>query len=158
MNKNLYDNFSPDWTSPVGDTIKDILEERGEDYDSFVYKVAEESGWSESTSIYDMFDGKESLILRVANILSKELGSTPYFWMRRSQQNHIEQPMSNSYSATFTPAEINEITHILASTLSGGVRFNRDQLDMANQRISNLEEGIQRSLELFYEKLGTFND
>jgi hypothetical protein len=59
---------------------------------------------------------------------------------------------------TLPVCEIEEITNILAATMSGTVQFNRDQLDMANQRIVNLEEGIRRSLDLLYEKLGVSNE
>jgi plasmid maintenance system antidote protein VapI len=79
------EQFSPDWTSPVGDTVKDILEERGEDYHDFIFTVADRTGWGDSPqTIKDIFDGKEEMYFDVANYLSAELGSTAGFWMRRA--------------------------------------------------------------------------
>jgi len=49
---------------------------------------------------------------------------------------------------------VQEITHSLAQGISGGVRYNRDQLAMANERIANLEQCINRSLLMCYDVMG----
>lgn len=87
MNKNadLYNRFSPDWVSPVSDTIKDILEERGEDYEQFIVDIAYAIGWRYSRdTIKEILDGKREMTFSVSKAISNRLGSTTEFWLRRS--------------------------------------------------------------------------
>ena len=51
-------------------------------------------------------------------------------------------------------AALNAVLHSLAQGISGGVRYNHDQLAMANERIANLEQCIKRSLLMCYDAMG----
>ena len=84
--------FKPDLLPPPSDTIKDILEERDESYDDFVFQVAQDTGWKDSPKIiYDIFDGEEEMCLYVADYLSAHLGSTSEFWLDRSSDYREQQ-------------------------------------------------------------------
>jgi hypothetical protein len=93
-NKELYQRFSPDWNSPLSDTIKDILgttHTQEDDYHAFVQRVADHVGWEDSPqTIYDIFDGKEEMYFCVADFLAKELGSTSDFWIKRSEYYRLK--------------------------------------------------------------------
>jgi hypothetical protein len=82
-------NFSSDWKSPVSDTIKDILEERGQDYEQFIVDIAYTIGWRYSCdTIKEILDGKRDMTFSVAKAVSNKLGSTVEFWLRRSGKDY----------------------------------------------------------------------
>jgi len=82
-------NFSPDWASPVSDTIKDVLEERGQDYEQFIVDIAYNIGWRYScATIKEILDGKREMTFSVAKAVSNKLGSTVEFWLRRSGKDY----------------------------------------------------------------------
>lgn len=82
-------NFSSDWKSPVSDTIKDILEERGQDYEQFIVDIAYTIGWRYScATIKEILDGKREMTFSVAKAVSNKLGSTVEFWLRRSGKDY----------------------------------------------------------------------
>jgi hypothetical protein len=91
-NKELYQRFNPDWSSPPSDTIKDILEERGENYDDF---IVEANRWSGNYYIVEgiesIFDGELEMTPSVALFLSQKLGSTEDFWLKRSALYRVQQ-------------------------------------------------------------------
>ena len=81
--------FNPDWKSPVSDTIKDILEERGLDYEQFVVDIAYAIGWRYSReTIKEILDGKREMTFSVSKAISNRLGSTTEFWLRRSGKDY----------------------------------------------------------------------
>src|SRR6266478_5909529 len=73
--------FSPDWISPPGDTIADILEERGWTQAEF----AERTGFT-TKHISLLINGKASITEATALKLERVLGSTAHFWLTREAQ------------------------------------------------------------------------
>jgi HTH-type transcriptional regulator / antitoxin HigA len=70
--------FSPDWASPPGDTIRDLLSERGISLQS----LAENLGLAEPT-LRELLVGNVALTLSLARGLARTLGASPEFWMCR---------------------------------------------------------------------------
>jgi len=73
--------FSPDWVSSPGDTILDLLEERGWKQNEF----AERIGFTTKHVSY-LINGKSALTEDAAIKLERVLGSTARFWMSREVQ------------------------------------------------------------------------
>jgi HTH-type transcriptional regulator / antitoxin HigA len=83
MNNTL--GFEPDWASPPGATIGDLLEERRcsiRDFASQMQKSAQE--------ITRLLNGIEQLTPDWAQRLAKTLGATPDFWLRREELYRVE--------------------------------------------------------------------
>ncbi|MXZ80410.1 MAG: HigA family addiction module antidote protein [Gammaproteobacteria bacterium] len=70
--------FTPNWASPPGDTIADVLKERGWTQ----AELAKRLGYSE-THVSQLINGKASLTEDTAFRLESVLGSTAAFWLRR---------------------------------------------------------------------------
>lgn len=75
---NLSAKFAPDWVSPPGDTITDIIEEKGWNQQ----ELAERLGMSEK-HLSHLVNGKVPLTDEVATKLANVLGSTIGFWLSR---------------------------------------------------------------------------
>jgi HTH-type transcriptional regulator/antitoxin HigA len=73
--------FTPDWVSPPGDTILDLLEERG-------WKQAELAARTGYTTkhIGLLINGKASITDETAIRLERVIGSTARFWLAREGQ------------------------------------------------------------------------
>lgn len=72
--------FNPDWATPPSATVKDILEERGETYSSFVEKM----GWT--NEVGELFANGDLLLTKeIAVKLEKVVGSTTEFWDNREK-------------------------------------------------------------------------
>lgn len=82
----LRDAFTPDWVSPPGDTILDIIEERGWSQ----IELADRLGYSEKF-ISQLINGKVALTVEAAVRLERVLGSTLDFWLSReaNYQRHL---------------------------------------------------------------------
>jgi len=77
MTETLYP-FIPDWISPPGETIADLIEERGWSQDD----LAKRLGYTlKQMSL--LIDGKASITEETAIKLENVLGSTAGFWLRR---------------------------------------------------------------------------
>jgi HTH-type transcriptional regulator/antitoxin HigA len=70
--------FAPDWVSPPGDTILDLIEERGWTQT----ELASRLGYTEK-HISQLINGKVSLTDEVALCLERVLGSNAGFWLAR---------------------------------------------------------------------------
>ena len=70
--------FSPDWVSPPGDTILDLMEER----DWSQVELARRLGFS-TKHLNQLIKGKTSLTDDTALRLERVLGSTANFWLNR---------------------------------------------------------------------------
>ncbi|MFL5330244.1 MAG: ImmA/IrrE family metallo-endopeptidase [Gemmataceae bacterium] len=70
--------FAPDWASPPGDTITDILKERGVSHSEFARQV----GWSDE-DMHSLLSGTRTLTQDIAERLADVLGSTVEFWTTR---------------------------------------------------------------------------
>lgn len=80
MTKTTYP-FTPDWVSPPGDTIDDILKERGWTQVDFAQRL----GYS-IEFISQLIKGKAPINEDTAMKLEGVLGSTAAFWLRREAQ------------------------------------------------------------------------
>ncbi|MCC5661427.1 helix-turn-helix domain-containing protein [Nostoc sp. XA010] len=73
--------FTPDWVSPPGDTIADLLEER----DWTQVQLAERLGYT-TKHISQLINGKAPINEETALKLERVLGSTTAFWLSREAQ------------------------------------------------------------------------
>lgn len=73
--------FAPDWISPPGDTIEDLLEELGWSKAGF----AERTGFT-AKHVNELVKGRVPITADAAERLSLVLGSTPDFWLVRDAQ------------------------------------------------------------------------
>lgn len=74
-------NFLPEWASPPGATIRDILEERGESIADFA------SAMGDSVEhIYSLLHGSIRITGDIAEHLAKALGISAAFWLSRENQ------------------------------------------------------------------------
>ncbi|MEY4583455.1 MAG: hypothetical protein RL701_8158 [Pseudomonadota bacterium] len=70
--------FSPDWVSPPGDTIAELLDEKGWDQAA----LADRMGLTHK-HINDLVRGRAAISPDAAQRLSTVLGSTIEFWLTR---------------------------------------------------------------------------
>lgn len=73
--------FAPDWISPPGDTLNDLLVERGWSTAEF----AERTGLTPG-HIHALVTGRARISADAAERLSRVLGSTSDFWLVRDAQ------------------------------------------------------------------------
>ncbi|PZO35755.1 MAG: DNA-binding protein [Pseudanabaena frigida] len=74
-------SFTPEWVSPPGDTIIDAIEER----DWTQAQLAERLGYTEK-HVSLLINAKVPITEESAQKLSRVIGSTPEFWLRREAQ------------------------------------------------------------------------
>ena len=75
--------FSPDWASPPGDTIVDLMEEK----DWTKAELAERLGFS-AGHLNQIIKGNISITHETALRLERVLGSTAKFWLNREVKYH----------------------------------------------------------------------
>ncbi len=85
-------NFQPDWASPPGATIADILRERGVSAAQF----GKQLGLSPE-QVADLFQGRAHITLGIARRLEDVLGGSVEFWMSRDFQ--YRDDISRSHAA-----------------------------------------------------------
>lgn len=73
--------FSPDWVSPPGDTIADLLDEKGWEQAA----LAERTGFSRK-HVNDLIQGRAAISPDAAHRLATVLGSSIEFWLTREAQ------------------------------------------------------------------------
>lgn len=73
--------FQPNWCSPPGETIIDILEEQGLSIDEFAQKMERTESWAEK-----LIDGDSQITREIAHQLASILGGSPEFWTKREIQ------------------------------------------------------------------------
>lgn len=76
----MKNEFEPDWASPPGDTIVDILEEKNILCEDFADSMG--LNMEETTRL---INGDMRINSDIANKLSKVLGSSPGFWENRDR-------------------------------------------------------------------------
>ena len=74
----LYTPFRPDWVSPPGDTILDLIEERGWTHANLAARV----GFSRK-HVNQLVKGKVPLTEEAASRLARALGTSAGFWLTR---------------------------------------------------------------------------
>lgn len=72
------EGFNPSWRSPPGDTIKDILAERGLTLDDLALQLAKPTAYVEV-----LLTGEAQITPEIATDLAKVLGASPQFWLNR---------------------------------------------------------------------------
>jgi HTH-type transcriptional regulator / antitoxin HigA len=73
--------FSPDWISHPGETIADILKERGWTQINFAKRMGQST-----KHISLLLNGKDAITEETALKLESVLGSTASFWLNREAQ------------------------------------------------------------------------
>lgn len=79
MNKN--NAFQPDWVSPPGDTIADVLEERNLPPDEFARRIGHTLPQAQG-----LLSGRERITADLAKKLEEVLGASATFWINRETQ------------------------------------------------------------------------
>jgi HTH-type transcriptional regulator/antitoxin HigA len=75
------DEFRPDWTSPPGDTIADILEERDVSVQEFASKIGRTF-----KDVQELLHGRVMITLDTARKIERAIGGSAEFWMLRETQ------------------------------------------------------------------------
>lgn len=70
--------FLPNWASPPGDTINDILCERGIRHSEFAASLEESEGF-----VQDLLEGRSAITIGLARRLQNILGASAEFWIAR---------------------------------------------------------------------------
>lgn len=73
--------FQPDWASPPGDTISDLLDERSLSTEEFSELIGQTPEQTE-----DLLFGRSTITLGIARELERVLGASIEFWMSRDFQ------------------------------------------------------------------------
>lgn len=94
------ETFTPDWVSPPGETILDIIEERGWSQ----VELAERLGYTEKF-ISQLINGKVALTVDAAVRLERVLGSSLDFWLSReaNYQRHLARLEAAQRHAAWVP-------------------------------------------------------
>ncbi|MBW2735124.1 MAG: helix-turn-helix domain-containing protein [Deltaproteobacteria bacterium] len=74
-------SFQPDWISAPGETIEDLLDEKGWSKAEFAQRI----GFT-TKHVNELVKGRASISAATAERLSRVLGSTPDFWLVRDAQ------------------------------------------------------------------------
>lgn len=93
-------NFAPDWVSPPGDTIADLLEERGWTHN----ELAERIGFTPK-HVNALLKGTATISPDAAERLSRVLGSTPDFWLVREAHYQAAMERRSAAKSLATEAE-----------------------------------------------------
>jgi HTH-type transcriptional regulator / antitoxin HigA len=80
------ETFTPDWYSPPGETVTDILNQRGMPIEEFARQM-----FMTPSKASRLLKGEEAIDPRMAVELSRVLGSTPRFWLRRERQYRADR-------------------------------------------------------------------
>lgn len=74
-------DFCPDWASAPGETISDILKERGLSVSEFAQQLGHTSDQA-----WELLQGRATITIRTARRLEQILGASVEFWMSRDYQ------------------------------------------------------------------------
>jgi HTH-type transcriptional regulator/antitoxin HigA len=96
----LNSTFAPDWVSPPGETINDIIEERNWTQAEFAQRM----GYTEK-HVSQLINGKVPLSDEAALRLERVLGSNVGFWLAREAKyrEHCARMEAAKLQATWTP-------------------------------------------------------
>ena len=114
--------FAPDWISPPGDTIEDLLEERGWTKAEF----AERTGFT-AKHVNELVKGRVPITADAAERLSLVLGSTPDFWLVRDAQYQAARERQRAIKCAAGDASwLNELP-LVSMRKQGWVPARRDK-------------------------------
>jgi len=121
--------FAPDWVSPPGDTILDLMEEK----DWNQVELSNRLGFS-TKHLNQLIKGKATLTYETALKLERVLGSTVSFWMKRESKyrEHLarleaEKNYSN-WVAWLDDFPVNELKKLGAIENIRGIQANKPKL------------------------------
>ena len=83
----MVNEFNPDWRSPPGDTIRDILSLKGMTIEEFSALTA-----LPLTDAKDLLNGHLSISETLAKTLARVLGGSAQFWIKRNEDFYIPLP------------------------------------------------------------------
>jgi len=92
--------LTPDWISAPGETIEDILEERGWSKKDF----ADRAGFS-TKHVNELTKGRVIITADAAERLARVLGSTPTFWLTRDAQYQARLERQKSIELAINDAD-----------------------------------------------------
>src|SRR6266705_5761003 len=75
--------FCPDWASPPGETIGDILRERNISIDEFAKRIGQTQAEAK-----ELLSGRLAITIGLARQLERVIGGSVEFWMARDFQYH----------------------------------------------------------------------
>ena len=93
-------SFQPDWVSPPGDTIADLLDEHGWSQAEF----SRRSGYT-TKHVSLLINGKASITEDTAIKLERVLGSTARFWMTREAQYREQVARTQEFNSLIAHAD-----------------------------------------------------
>jgi HTH-type transcriptional regulator/antitoxin HigA len=105
-------SFTPDWASPPGETIADLLEER----DWTQAQLADRLGYTKK-HVSQLINGKAPVTEETALKLERVLGSTAAFWLNREAQYRAqlakieEQDLLRSWVTWLDELPVKELMH-----------------------------------------------
>ena len=95
-----YSDFEPDWISPPGETIADILEEKDLSSEDFARRIGQTSA-----HVKDLIDGRMPITPDVAKRLAEVLGASKSFWVAREAQYRRQLERSHSKAGADTKVQ-----------------------------------------------------
>lgn len=123
------EKFAPDWVSPPGDTILDLMEER----DWNQVELANRLGFS-TKHLNQLIKGKVTLTYDTAQKLERVLGSTVSFWMNRESKyrQHVARLEAEQNYKSWTDwlddVPVNELKKIGAIENIRSIESNKPKL------------------------------
>lgn len=84
--------FSPQWASPPGDTITDVLHERSVTVSEFAGRIGESADF-----VQDLLSGRSTITIGLARRLHEVLGASVEFWISRDwkYRDYLHQRLSD---------------------------------------------------------------
>ena len=76
----MVNEFDPDWVSPPGESVKDLLDEKSIDTGYFAYHMH-----LDISEANNLLEGKSIITPPIAKKLSELVGGTERFWLERDR-------------------------------------------------------------------------
>lgn len=100
-----YHTYVPDWVSPPGETIQDLLEENGRSQAEFAERLR-----MTPKQVTDLINGRERISPKTGEGLERVLGSRAVFWLARDKQFRARQQEAETLEAAASQrARLDEI-------------------------------------------------
>lgn len=131
-------DFNPDWISPPGDTMLDIMKEANIMPDQF----ADLMGLNDDET-NNLLRGVTPITREVARKLTEVLGAPASFWMNREQQyrNELHRLATSKPELVIRQAEVNKVELKPGQVLV--VKISGDQGLISQEDMASLKKGFQ---------------